>query len=155
MPTEIKLSKNASVSQATHYPGNFEKVFCPSPHAGKNPSRQYQGGSQVELSEVISFSLPADLPRIKGSLWRVGMKRSSFAVRRNVQGPLKKDGTMLILYLGSSKAMWGWDNWSLSLFGGSILLLFQCDSLSPFVPISTSLFWLEPHSPVLFHQPTA
>lgn len=36
-----------------------------------------------------------------------------------------------------------------------MLLLFLCDSLSQFVPISTSLFWLEPHSPVLFHQPNS
>ena len=40
-----KLSNNINVSHATHYPGNFENVFCPSPHAGKNLSRQYQGGS--------------------------------------------------------------------------------------------------------------
>lgn len=26
MPTQIKLSKNANVSQATYYPGNFENV---------------------------------------------------------------------------------------------------------------------------------
>ena len=40
-----KLSNNINVSHATHYPGNFENVFCPRPHAGKNLSRQYQGGS--------------------------------------------------------------------------------------------------------------
>lgn len=155
MPTQIKLSKNANISQATHYPGNFENVFCPSPHAGKNLGRQYQGGSQAVLSEVVSFSLPADLPRIKGSLWRVEMEKELFCCLKNLQGPLKEDGTTLILYLGANQAMWGWDNWSLSLFGVSTLLLFLCDSLSQFVPISTSLFWLEPHSPVLFHQPTA
>lgn len=39
------------------------------------------------------------------------------------------------------------------LFQVSMLLLFLFDSLSQFVLIATSLFWLQPHSPVLFHQP--
>lgn len=83
------------------------------------------------------------------------MEKELFCCLKNLQGPLKEDGTTLILYLGASQAMWGWDNWSLSLFGVFTLLLFLCDSLSQFVSISTSHFWLEPHSPVLFHQPTA
>lgn len=87
MPTQIKPSKNANVSQATHCPGNFENVLCPSPHAGKNLSRQYQGGSQAVLSEVVSFSLPADLPRIKGSLWRLEMEKEQFCCLKECPGP--------------------------------------------------------------------
>lgn len=87
MPTQIKLSKNANVSQATHYPGNFENVFCPSPHAGKNLSRRYQGGSQAVLSEVVSFSLPTDLPRIKESLWRMGLEKKQFCYSKECPGP--------------------------------------------------------------------
>lgn len=130
-------------------------VFCQNPHAGKNLSRQYQGGSQSVLSKVASFFLPTDIPRTKGSLWKVEWRRKSFAVWRDVRGPLRKGGTSLTLRWEDSKAMWGWDSCSLFLFHVSMLLLFLCDSLSQFVLIFIPLFWLQPHSPVLFHQPTA
>lgn len=154
MSTQIKLSKNANVSKATHYPRNFENVFCPSPHAGKNLSRQYQGGSQALLCEV-SFPLPTDLPRIKESLWRTGMEKKQFCHLKECPGPSEERCNTNPVSGGPVGLYVGLGHWSLSLFGASMLLLFLCDSLSQFVPSSMSLFWLEAHSPALFHQPTA
>ena len=107
-----KLSKNADVSQDTHYPRNFEmSAFSHSPQAGKNLHRQYQGGSQSVLSEVAFFFLPTDIFRIKRMFLEGGDGERAVLLFGNVQGSLRKDGTSVTLCLGGSKAMWGWDSW--------------------------------------------
>ena len=83
------------------------------------------------------------------------MRKGSFAVWRDVQGPLRKNGTSLILVCGAARICQVGAADYFSFLSGPMLLLFLCDSLNQFVPVSTSLFWLQPYSPVLFHQPAA